>query len=418
MAASVKDKELADLSEQMQAAVTALRGAHEARIKAAEDGLVGSKSELEAKSAKINGTIDELEKKFNDRLKEIETKSADSQAKAEARAAAIEAKFSAPGPSDVGQVSSGAKKAFLAYASKGDQIAPDTLKVLTIASDPGGGYLAPSEFVAEIIKTTVEFSPVRGLARVRTTSSKESRHPTRTGTYAAQWAGENTTRTETTGLTYGLETIPNHELYAMVDVSNEDLEDSAFNLESELQMEAGEQFGVAEGLAFIGGNGAKKPEGIITSTKVLTETVDDTGGDKVDGDDLIDTYYKIKDIYARNGSWLFNRTTIQGIRALKLGVDSPQYIWAAGLSDGTPSTILGRPYFEATDLSPDGVPSKSVGIFGDFRRGYVISDRIQIAMVRDPLTQANMGNTRFWFRKRVGGQVVLGEALVVLKTQA
>jgi HK97 family phage major capsid protein len=44
----------------------------------------------------------------------------------------------------------------------------------------------------------------------------------------------------------------------------------------------------------------------------------------------------------------------------------------------------------------------------------VISDRVQIALMRDPYTQAASGATRFIARKRVGGQVVLGEAIVKL----
>ena len=55
---------------------------------------------------------------------------------------------------------------------------------------------------------------------------------------------------------------------------------------------------------------------------------------------------------------------------------------------------------------------------GDFRRGYVIVDRLAISMLRDPYTQATMGKVRFIARKRVGGQVVLSEAirLVVMST--
>jgi len=35
-------------------------------------------------------------------------------------------------------------------------------------------------------------------------------------------------------------------------------------------------------------------------------------------------------------------------------------------------------------------------------------------MLRDPYTQATAGNIRFIMRKRVGGQVTLGEALKTL----
>ena len=53
--------------------------------------------------------------------------------------------------------------------------------------------------------------------------------------------------------------------------------------------------------------------------------------------------------------------------------------------------------------------------FGDLRRGYTIVDRIQLSVLRDPFTQATAGKIRFIARRRVGGQVVLPEAIAKLK---
>jgi HK97 family phage major capsid protein len=48
----------------------------------------------------------------------------------------------------------------------------------------------------------------------------------------------------------------------------------------------------------------------------------------------------------------------------------------------------------------------------------VIVDRLEMAVQRDPFTQASAGAVRFHARKRVGGQVVLSEAIVKLKCAA
>jgi len=53
--------------------------------------------------------------------------------------------------------------------------------------------------------------------------------------------------------------------------------------------------------------------------------------------------------------------------------------------------------------------------FGDFRRAYMIVDRINLAVLRDPFTQATTGNVRYVARKRTGGQVILAEAIVKQK---
>jgi HK97 family phage major capsid protein len=44
----------------------------------------------------------------------------------------------------------------------------------------------------------------------------------------------------------------------------------------------------------------------------------------------------------------------------------------------------------------------------------MIVDRVNLAILRDPFTQATSGNVRYVARKRIGGQVILPEAI---KTQ-
>ena len=56
--------------------------------------------------------------------------------------------------------------------------------------------------------------------------------------------------------------------------------------------------------------------------------------------------------------------------------------------------------------------------FGDFRKAYTIVDRISLSILRDPYTQASTGSIRYIARKRVGGQVVLAEAIRKLKISA
>jgi HK97 family phage major capsid protein len=129
--------------------------------------------------------------------------------------------------------------------------APDEIKALAIRDDTLGGVLAPEEYIAEVIKGIVQFSPIRNVANVRRTSRTSAQAPKRTGNFAARGRRRPGTRTETTGLTYGLEEIPTHELYARVLISNWDLEDPVVNLEADVMEAMAEQFGVAEGTAFV-----------------------------------------------------------------------------------------------------------------------------------------------------------------------
>jgi HK97 family phage major capsid protein len=165
-----------------------------------------------------------------------------------------------------------AVKHYLHFLRKGRfaDDAPDEIKAMAIRDESLGGVLAPAEFIAEVIKGVVQYSPIRKVAKVRPTSRTSVQAPKRTGNFAAAWTAETGTRTETTGMTYGLEEIPTHELYARVVVSNWDLEDPVVDLEADITEAMAEQFGVSEGAAFAAGDSNGKPEGIVTNTDIET----------------------------------------------------------------------------------------------------------------------------------------------------
>ncbi len=291
-------------------------------------------------------------------------------------------------------------------------------KALSISIDTAGGYQAPIEYVREILKGVTEISAFRSLVRVRTTAHKSIQIPKRIGQFAAQRVAEQGTRSETTGLAYGLEELPVHELYALVDISNQMLEDSAFDMASEIAMEAAEQFEVKEGAEFVSGTGVGQAEGVLTNSNVAetnsgsAATIKDASGQ---ADGLIGLKHGIKTAYTRNATWGMNRTTLGSVRKLKDG--QGQYIWMPGIAMGRPNTIDGDPYVELPDMPSEGANLYPV-IYGDFRRAYVWADRISMEMLRDPYTQATAGNVRFIVRKRSGGQVVLAEAVRKLKCSA
>jgi HK97 family phage major capsid protein len=306
------------------------------------------------------------------------------------------------------------RSAFVDFMRVGmDRLAPERKNVLTVGDDTGGGYLAPAEYVKEIIKAIVEFSPMRKLARVVSTSSKSIQWPKRTGTYTGGWVGENETRTESTGQAYGLEDIPANEQWIEAYVSMSLLEDSVFDVEAEVKMDAAEQFGVMEGTAFTTGNGNKKPEGFLTATG--TNAINSLAAADVTADGILDLKYSLKTGYAREGAFVLNRKTLRNTRKLKDG--NGQYLWMPGLAQGRPNTIDGDPYEEFPDM-PDPASGAKIMAFGAWRRAYIIVDRLAIQVVRDGLTRASSGQVKFIMRRRVGGQVVLAEAISVMSCSA
>ena len=86
---------------------------------------------------------------------------------------------------------------------------------------------------------------------------------------------------------YGQQEIPIFEARVSTEVTNELLEDAAFNLSAELAADFAEEFGRLEGEAFVSGNGTTEPEGFLTSTAFTTSA----GGAALDADDVIGLYY-------------------------------------------------------------------------------------------------------------------------------
>ena len=398
------------MSEEVKTAVETLGSAFDEFKKTNDERLASLESKqsvdplVETKLANIEKELDKYEA-VNQQL----TKAQAEQKNLEERVNSFETMMKRPTSGAKTEEVDLAIKSFDKFLRKGKESLDDLeIKALSVSNDTSGGFLAPEEYVRELIKTITEISPVRTIARVRSTAQKSIKMPSRTATFTAQWVAENGTRSETTGYTTNLEEIPTHELYALQDISEQELEDSVFDLESEMRQEFATQFAKAEGESFITGNSVGKPEGILTNSDVASTNSGASAA--LTGDGLIQLVHDIKTDYGRNGSFMFNRSTLAAIRKLK---DSAgQYVFQAGmmLTAGVPNTILGYPYLEAPDMPDVSAGTKPV-VFGDFRRGYLIVDRVALSVLRDPFTQATSGNVRYYARRRVGGQVILAEAL-------
>jgi HK97 family phage major capsid protein len=301
-------------------------------------------------------------------------------------------------------------KVFETFLRKGREgLSADEVKTLRISDDTTGGYLAEEDFVAEVDKNIVLYSPVRQAARVGQTASSAVIIPRRTGRPTATWVGETETRTETES-TYGQAEIPIDEMACYVDVSNKLLEDAAVDVNAEVAFDLSEEFGRAEGAAFVSGNGVKKPLGFMSDTNLAYTPGTDANVIKADG--LIDLYYALAPFYRQRAVWMMNGSTLAAIRKLKDG--QGQYLWQPGLTLGQPETILGRAAIEAVDM-PDIAGNAYPVVFGDFSTGFRIYDRISLSLIRDPYTQATSGITRFHARRRVGARVVRAESIRKLK---
>ena len=318
------------------------------------------------------------------------------------------------------------RRAFDDYVRKGETANLSRLeaKALAVTTNSGadGGYLVPPETERAVISALKDISPIRSIASVRQVSGSVFKKPFATSGFATGWVAETAARTQTNTPALAELAFPTMELYAMPAATATLLDDSAVNIDEWIAEEVRDTFAQQEGTAFVSGDGTNKPKGFLDYTKVadgswswgnigFIKTGVDGGFPATNpADKLIDLIYTLKSGYRAGGTFVFNRGTQAAIRKMK--DDDGNYIWQPAAAAGEASLLMGYPVVESEDMPTVAVDSFSVA-FGDFRRGYLIVDRVGIRVLRDPYSAKPY--VLFYTTKRVGGGVQDFNAIKLLK---
>ena len=207
---------------------------------------------------------------------------------------------------------------------------------------------------------------------------------------------------------FGQQYIGAHKVGTLIKVSEELLNDSAFDLENYFVEEFARRIGNKEEAAFISGDGAGKPTGFLNDAEVGVTAASET---TITADELIDLFYSLDAPYRTKAVWVVNDATMRVIRKLK--DQNGQYLWQKALHEGEHETLLGKPIFHSPFAPEIGAGAKAVA-FGDFSY-YWIGDRQGITFRRLNERYADTGQVGFLATKRTDGKLVLPEAVKVLQ---
>jgi len=294
-----------------------------------------------------------------------------------------------------------------------------------MSTSPGeaGGYLAPIEWDRRVVKALETVSPMRRLATVITTTVRGYSTLWNMGGWGSGWVGETAARPGTSNATLKPIEFAHGEIYAMPSVTQQLLDDADFPLDEWLATELAEEFSRQEDPAFISGNGASKPNGLLTYVTGGSNASTHPGGaiapsvaasaTVIASDELVDFVYSLKAPYRQNAAWLMNSTTAALIAKMKDG--DGNYLWRETYVAGQPATLLGYPV-EIDENMPDVAADALPIAFGDFKRGYVINDRMGVRILRDPYT--NKPYVNFYATKRVGAGLLDPQAIKVIQMAA
>lgn len=323
-----------------------------------------------------------------------------------------------------GSAADPARTAFVdRYLRKGLEAGVE-LKSFSGASGAAGGYAVPREIDGEISRLLKVASPIRQIANVVRTGSAGYRKLVTTGGVASGWASETGARTETATPSFNEIVPPSGELYANPAASQAMLDDAQFDVEAWLAAEIAEEFAKAEGTAFVNGNGTNRPKGFLTYASTAEAdavrafgtlqyvATGVSGGFAASSpqDRLIDLVTTLKASYRQGAVFVMNASTLARIRKFKTADGA--FLWQPSLIAGQPQTLLGYPVVEAEDMPDVSADSLSIA-FGNFQAGYVIAERGETSILRDPYTNKPFVN--FYAVKRIGGAVANSEAIKLMK---
>jgi HK97 family phage major capsid protein len=318
------------------------------------------------------------------------------------------------------------KKAFNAYLRHGDDEALRGLalegKALSTAVAGDGGYLVDPRTADTVKSMLVATGSIRSIASVVTVDASNFDVLIDRSDVGTGWVTETGSVSETATPLIERISIRLHQLAAMPKASQRLLDDSAFDVEGWLAEKIASRFIRSESAAFVNGDGADKPKGILLPAKVPNSawTWGSLGyvasGAAADFpttnavDCIVNLVYALAAPYRANATFVMNSKTAGAVRKMK-DADG-RFMWADGLAVAEPPRLMGYPVLICEDM-PDIAANAHAIAFGDFAAGYTIAERTDLRILRDPFSAKP--HVLFYATKRVGGDISDYAAIKLLK---
>ena len=295
------------------------------------------------------------------------------------------------------------------------------LKVLNETDPQAGGFLVPEPFIAQLLMMSLEMAVVRPRAFVlpmtsetlRIPANRDSSHATTVfGGVVAYWGAEQAAMTASDPVFRQI-VLTAKKLYGHTKVTNETLADSAISLEALLSRMFGEAIAFYEDKAFIEGNGAGQPQGILGSGATIS-VAKETGqaATTLVAENLDKMYARMLPGSLNRAIWIANPNVFPQLASLSRSVGTGgSAVWMANIAGAPPATIYGRPVIFTEKCK--GLGTTGDIYFVDFSY-YLIGDRQSITMAASTHVDFLSDLTSFKFVERLDGQPWIDVALTPL----
>lgn len=262
----------------------------------------------------------------------------------------------------------------------------------------------PTRVLDEIVLRLVQESAVlQASPRTITTNSGEAiKVPTFTAFGTASFISEGSAFAESDPTSSSVE-LKAYKAGRLLQVSDELIMDTGFDIESYLAQELGVSVGIAIASALDGTNaGSTAVQGAFSTATSVGATGTASGG-APEVKDLLKLFYSVNERYRSNGSWLMNSATLEHLTALN--DTQGRSILLPSLSGDSPTTLLGRPVYTSSSVASYGSGVSSV-LFGDVNRFYTVRFAGGLKLVASRDYALNTGLVTYRIESRVDGRVV------------
>lgn len=279
---------------------------------------------------------------------------------------------------------------------------PVVMKALSEGTDSAGGYLVPTEYIAELVKRVPELSELFPYVRKIPVGTDAAEIPTLSTDVSITWGrAENASITESDAV-FGQKTYAVRNMSALCYLSRELVADSKpamLQVVTDLFAEA--IAAERDKVIAIGITGDSQPEGIYSASGL--SSVASIGA--LTYAKLVEIKYTLARKYHKPARWIMSQTNLQRITALK--DDNSMPIIQNALDRGELATILGKPFSIQDDLPDDII------LFGDLGH-YWWFDREQMVIESTTTGGDTFAKHQVGLKvvERCDGKLVLAAAMV------
>ncbi|QEL14339.1 phage major capsid protein [Limnoglobus roseus] len=284
-----------------------------------------------------------------------------------------------------------------------------------------GGYMVPTEYANEIAKSLDNTFWFRQLANVLPRTTADSLQlPRRTARMRRfAWGAELTTPTKDTQLAFGQMTLTPGWMCGEIDVSNTLFTSGVVDVEEFVQAEITYAASETEEMAFMTGDGIRKPLGVFTPHADGVPASRDKVG-TISTDDLYEAKFSLREPYLRSDrlAWLASRPFVRDVAKLKDSNNNP--LWVVSVRAGEPDKLLGVP-LTMSEYAPAGSGTDGAWASGDYAacigdfKNYDVLDGLDMSVQRLNELEARRNMVVFIVRRKVAGCARHGEAFARLK---